>query len=189
MRTLLLVMLCACGTAEVQVEPQPEPHEFTMCEYDVEGTCVIYYAHNMNIDPAILSDFVGIMEYEVNYYYPGLNFAELAEQQNFILIYDWANYQTEYQGTYSSYDTTARVWVRRGDNISAKMGCSDRYFVAIHEMLHFIVDRYIKYDYGSDDPHNIPNIFDHWAMVNDVSVDLTVEGRMYSLISRYCFTL
>lgn len=189
MKLVIAFLLCACGTeAEVSQEP-PQPHEFTMCEYDVEGTCIIYYANNMGVDPAVLSDFMRTMEYEVNYYYPGLNFAAVAEQENFIMIYDWANYSTTHQGEYSSWDTTARVWVRRGDNITPKIGCTDRYFVAIHEALHFVVDRYMNYNFGSDDPHNIPNIFDYWAMANDLSVDLSVEGRMYTIISRYCFAL
>lgn len=179
---LFILLSTSCGPKEKSTPPN---YEFTFCEFYTDGACVIKYNDNIDIDPEVLSKYLGLMEYEVDYYYPGLNFEALAQENNLKIIYRWADNFTTYQGEYKDYETTAYISLRRGENVTPKMECTDRYFIAVHEVLHFIVKRYIKFD-DSGDAHDIPYIFTRWALLNDMP-DCTVEGRLYTLIARYCF--
>lgn len=185
-----LAMAIGCGGDIIVEEPVVETieDERWFCDYDVNGTCVRIEDRFMDVDPAELSWMLGRLEYEVNFFYPGLDFDALAEQEFLKIDYRWANISTEHSGLYYHTTTTARVNLRRGDNITPLMGCVDRYYVAAHEVLHFIVDRYLLLStYELDDVHNIPYIFRRWAMIEDLPYDYTVEGRLYTMIWRRCY--
>jgi len=181
----LALLLSACGQ-EVPPEPKPQPHEISFCDYDIDGVCVVKENRFIDIDPEIISWGLNTLEYEVNFFYRGLDFQTLAEENGFRIKYRWANRNTEYQGTYSDLDTTANVYLREGENITPRMKCSDRYFVMLHEVLHFISDRYLEWNYKDGDVHNVDYIFDHWALLNNLPVDYSVEGRLYTMTWYMC---
>ena len=189
MRSMLVLVLCltACGTEETPERAKPTDTPFSMCKVETEGVCIIEYSTHMNIDYARLSRYFALMEYEVNYYYPGLDFATLAAEQNFVLNFEWADYNTTFNGEYADYSTEARVYLRRGEAITPRMECADRYIVALHEALHFVADRYLNYQYApGEDPHLVPHFFNRWAFFNDADLDTEVEGRMNNWIMRDC---
>lgn len=183
---VLLVLLISSCVEEPKEESAPTPTEYTICTY-VEGVCVVEEGlSSMDIDIDTLTWTLQTIEYEANFYYPGLNFSALAEYEGFKLIYKWADWHTQYPGTYSDIDTTARVYLRRGDGITPRMECSDRYFVAAHEVLHFIASRYLLETFENKDAHDVEYIFKHWAMINNLPADYPVEGRLYTLTWYMC---
>jgi hypothetical protein len=188
-RALLVALLVSCGPGSVQVTSPSPQHEFSFCEFTVEGACVILYSPNMKVDPVILSMYLSYLEYEFNYFFPGLDLSDLAEQEQLDIVYKWANWSTNHQGEYADYETTAYIYLRRGEAIVPRIECNDRYFIVLHEVLHFLAERYLFYAYVDGDVHNVPNLFRRWALLNDQSLDLTVEGRLSTMVSRYCQTL
>lgn len=140
----------------------------------------------MDIDPLLLSKYLQYLEYEVNYYYPGLDLEYEARLTNLDIVYKWADYHTQYQGEYDDTNTEANVYLRNTDLVTARMRCMDRYVVAMHEILHFVCDRYLGLTYPDGDVHNVANVFQHWAIITNQPMDLTVEGRLYTLIRREC---
>lgn len=188
---LMLALLVNCGPG-TQESPEPTPVErtYSFCDYDVDGVCVIESgAGSMNVDMEILSWGLQTLEYEVNFFYPGLDFATLAEENKLKIKYRWANLSTLYQGTYNDANVMAKINLRRGSGITPLMECSDRYYVALHEVLHFIADRYLFAEYQLENYHSVPYIFNQWALDEGLPVDYTVEGRLYTLIWRLCYDL
>ena len=103
------------------------------------------------------------------------------------MVYRWADYTTEHKGEYEDWHTQAQIYLRRGEAITPRLQCIDRYVVAVHEALHFIADRFLEYQYAAgEDSHMVPHLFNRWAFVNDVDVDTEVEGRMNNWILRDC---
>ena len=189
---LFALALAACETPEPKDEIAPgRPHSF--CSFEADGVCVIEdYKGSMNIDSAFVSYIFSTLEYEVNFFYPGLDFAKLAEEFKLKLNYKWADRNTQYQGTYSDYETWARVWLRRGETITPLMECMDRYYIAAHEVLHFVADRHLGFVANPEDEwpfsvHNVEYIFRAWATSNNLPVEYTVEGRLYTMIWRRCY--
>jgi len=187
-RILLAALLISCDAGQVDVVQPPVTPGFSFCEFNVEGACVILYSPHMKVDPVILSTYLGYLEYEVNYYFPGLDLSDLAEQEQLDIVYKWANWSTEHQGEYADYETTAYIYLRQGEAIVPRMECTDRYLIVLHEVLHFLTERYLFYVYVDGDVHNVPNLFRRWAFLNDLSTDLTVEGRLTTMVLRYCQT-
>jgi len=183
---LLALMLAACGQEPAE-EPVPKPKEISFCDYDIEGICVIEESRFMEIDPVTLSWVVHTLEYEVNFYYPGLDMSALAEEHDFSLEYKWANWSTTYGGGYCCDGATVNL--RQGANITPLMQCMDRYNIAQHEIIHFIVDRYLEISgfHSQQEAHNIEYMFTDWALLQDLPTDYTVEGRMYTMIWRRCY--
>lgn len=184
--TVVMCLLCACGQ-DTTIKPENKPQEFSMCDYYVEKTCVIEHSPHMDINPEILSWGLNTLEYEVNFYYPNLDFEKLAQDTEFRIEYKWAKrFHTKHQGVYDDIDIAAIVNLRRGDSLNSLMRCMDRYFVVLHEVLHFIADRYLEYEYNEADIHDVEFIFKHWASLNELPHDYTVEGRLYTMVRHMC---
>ncbi len=189
MKFLLVLALCltACGEEPETEKPRPTS-EFTMCDASVLGICQVEYSTHMNIDYARLSTYLEMEQYEFNYWHPGLDLEQLANDANFVMVWEWADYHTVHKGEYSDPIAEARIYLRRGENITPQMECADRYLVAAHEALHFIIDRFLQYQYApGQDSHDVPNMFNRWAFNNDASFNDTVEGRMTNWIMRDCY--
>lgn len=183
-RFIIFVLLCSCGTQETTEKEIAQPYQpISYCIAEANGVC-IFGNSDMNIDPAILSKYLTNLQDEVNQYYPGLDFDSYAEFNHLAITYKWAGNNTHI-GNYANYSTNATVWLRQGDNVTPKIACMDRYFWPIHEVLHFIVERYMDYD-DRYDSHNVPYIFNHWANLNGKDNSVTVEGRLYTIISTDC---
>jgi len=159
---LVTVLTIGCGQEEIE-DPVPVTREVSFCDYDIEGICVTVEDRFMIIDPEFLSWALVTLEYEVNFFYPGLNLSDLAEEHELRLEYRWANRSTTAGGTYST--NKARVNLRQGDNITPLMECNDRYYIAQHEVLHFIVNKYLLISgfKSQEDAHNIEYIFKTWG--------------------------
>lgn len=183
MRCLLLISLFSCGIPETEEKIIEPLQPISFCAFEVDGVCVIA-SQDMSVNPTILSRYLGYLEYEVNYYYPELDFDVFAESNGLTITYKWTG-NNEHIGTYADYNTNATVWLRLGENITPKIACMDKYFVALHEVLHFIVERYMDYD-DRYDAHNVPYIFNHWANLNKIATGITVESRLYTQVSRDC---
>lgn len=191
----LMTLICftqtvGCGGAITVEEPVVEivEDERWFCDYDINGACVRVEDRFMDVDPAELSWMLGRLEYEVNFFYPGLDFNALAEQEFLKIDYRWVNRSTEYAGLYYNSTTTARINLRSGDTITPLMKCVDRYYIAAHEVLHFIVARHLFFDTSIlEDVHIVPYIFNRWARSEDMPHDYTVEGRLYTMIWRRCY--
>lgn len=183
----IVIALClvasACGSSDSISEPKPEAPEFTMCDYDIEGICVIEHSPHMDVDPSTLSWMLSTLEYEVQYHYPSFNLSNLAQKHSLDMQFKWAGRNTTDQGVYLERRTSIEVNLRRGDNIIPRMKCLDRYFVTAHEVLHFAA---VRLEIEPDDVHNVPYIFRRWTSYNDLPHDQSVEGRMYTMIRRKC---
>ncbi len=185
---LLITALSLLNCIQQPIEkPTPKAPEISYCDYDVDGVCVNQRDRFMNVNPSILSWGLQALEYEVNFFYPGLNFSVLAEEQMLKITYHWANLSTTHQGLYYNSNVEAVINLRKGEGITPLMECSDRYYITLHEVLHFIADRYLFETYESEDWHDVPYIFTSWAALEELPTDYTVEGRLYTLTWRMCY--
>jgi hypothetical protein len=165
----------------------PAYSEHSFCSYYLGGICIVEDYWLMNIDLSMLVWSIYITEEHINTFYPGLNLFDLAEQEGLKLHYKSAG-GNKHQGIYSDRETKAKVWLRNGSKVTPRMECMDRYYIAMHEFLHFVNSRYIKYDYGKDNCHMIPHLFTRWELKQSESYDWTntAEGLIYNDISMEC---
>jgi hypothetical protein len=150
----------------------PKYNEHSFCEYYLGGICIMQDRF-MEIDKETLVWSIFITEEHVNTFYPGLNLFELGEQEGLKIQYLWAG-NNQHAGTYNEKETKARVWLRSGDTITDRMECMDRYFVTMHELLHFVHFRHMYYEYTGDSHIEIPHLFTRWE-----TQQAFIEGRMY----------
>jgi len=154
-RVFFLVLLTSCGTS---TDAQSiKPRETSLCDYVVNNVCVA--ESNMNIDKDMLSWSFDVVEEEVNVFYPGLDLSSLAGENNLTLMYLWVSNLDPTRGKYSDSTVCMKVYLRNSSSMEPWMECMDRYFIAAHEMLHFIADRYLYFEYEDGDPHNVPGLF------------------------------
>jgi hypothetical protein len=205
---LIVATLINCGTEPPENTPPPKgPYcteyingvclhvpsysEHSFCDYYLGGICIIKDSRFMEIDNEMLVWSIFITEEHVNTFYPGLNMFDLGEQEGLKLQYKQAG-NNQYAGTYSDSETKARVWLRSGNGITARMECMDKYFVAMHEFLHFIHCRHFTYEYTGDSHVAIPHLFTRWESQQSVREGReydwtnTAEGLIYYDISNEC---
>ncbi len=180
---VLLLCLLGCGD-DNNTERIPPPHVYDFCTYHLDNICVLY-ADGKDVDENTLLWTFNIMEEKVNVFYPGLNLSDLAEQFGPKLEYRWADGSTEYQGTYDDLKMLARVNLRRAEGITNRMKCMDRYYISSHELLHFIAIRYIDEKYRLVN-NEVPYIFVHWALENNIDPEETAEQLIYEELSPMC---
>lgn len=125
-----------------------------------------------------------ITEGHVNDFYPGLNIFELGKTEKLILHYKRAS-TNQHLGIYNDTEVIATVWIRSGDRITDRIGCMDRYEVAMHEVLHFIDNRHI---FSEPNDHTTPHLFKKWEILQSEDYDWsnTAEGLIYRDISNRC---
>jgi len=202
----LLFALFACGEGIVTEPPVPEEpyctydikgicvHEYSYpddiyCTYDVGGFCVWKRNRFVEIDLDLLVDSIIATEVYVNGFYSGLDFFQLAMDEGLRLQYQLAG-GNQYLGTYGFSE--ANVWVRHGNNITRRMTCMDTYFTAMHELLHFIDDKFIMCEDKSYGGHNVPHLFMQWESRQSMAEERanmqsnTVEGLIYFYLSNKC---
>jgi len=203
---ILALIIFGCGKGEVINPPIVEEpyctydirgicvHEYSYpddryCTYDLGGFCVWKMNRFIELDLDFLVDSIIATEIYVNGFYPGLDFFQLAMDEGLRLQYQLAGGNT-YAGTYGFLE--ANVWVRQGSNVTERMTCMDTYYVAMHELLHFIDDKFIMCEDRSYGGHNIPHLFMEWesrqhvAEERDYIQSNTIEGLIYFYLSNKC---
>jgi len=189
---LISILFVGCGEGKVIVKPEPITQEHSFCTYDIDNICVMEDNRFADIDPETLSWSLNITEEYFNLFYPGLNLSSLSESEGFKIHYRFANINTKYQGEYSNLETTAYIYLRTGDGITDRIKCMDKYYIAMHEVLHFINSRYLEYDITIDYLHMVPHVFYQWESQTSVEEhrewDQTniIEGLIYYDISNMC---
>jgi len=205
--SFLTLFLIGCGAGQVDYyEPPPvEPYctydikdvciheysysEHSFCTYDVGGICVWLQSRFIEVDLDFLVDSILITETYTNGFYYGLNLFDLALTEGLRLEYYHAGNNT-YGGTYGFLE--AKVWVRQGSNITRRMTCMDTYHTAMHELMHFIDDKFIMCEDQSFGGHNVPNLFMEWETRQHIAEDRqyiqsnTIEGLTYFNLSNRC---
>lgn len=174
------IILFSCGTETI--EPPRPTIDHSGCLW-VEGICII--DRNFRIDQ---DEFVWILDQtqkEVEVSYSGLDLFQLAIDEGLKVEYLWAD-STNIRGTYSDRGTHIRIYLKRGPNVKPCMECMDRNFVLSHELLHFVAYRFLDFDYIDSDVHNVPHLFEHWAKINNMPIDETIEKRLYENIRLDC---
>lgn len=169
-------------------------HEYSypdnrFCTYDVGGICVWKRDRAIKLNIDMLIDSIIATEVYVNGFYYGLDFFQLATDENFTLQYRLAQ-NNQYRGTYSFSE--AKIWVRQGDNITRHITCMDIYFVAMHELLHFVDDKFVMCEDQDCNNHNTPHLFNQWELKQSTEEERnyiqsnTVEGLIYYYLSNRC---
>jgi hypothetical protein len=162
----------------------PLSEEHSPCTYYIDGICVIEDDAQIKIDIEILIWSFLITEGHVNTFYPNLSIFKLGKKECLTLHYKRASVN-QYLGVYSDTEITAKVWIRSGRHITNRIGCLDRYEVAMHEILHFIDARHI---YSEPNDHATPHLFKKWEILQPGTYEWnnTAEGLIYQDISNRC---
>lgn len=167
------------------IRPNP-PDKSSFCTYTIDNVCIIVEDRFLDVDSQSISQMLEWFQYETDFRFWGFSLSDLALSTEVKIDFRKANTNTTEIGSYDDATATARVNLRHGDRITNEIDCMDKYYIAGHELLHWVADRYLHSTYPDDNVHNVQYVFKQWAELNSLPTDYTIEGRLYTLTWRLC---